>query len=181
MSERENENPETAHPHGTDEYLRAVKDYGVAVQQMQRGEYDAARAQFEKIGAAIPDEPALAERCRTYVRICSQRSAAPTALGTDVDSRYLTAIIKSNRGETDSAIADLGELIRNDPFAAHLVYARACAYALKGNAEAAIGDLRQAIVLDPLSRFHAVNDPDFENIREEPGFIDIIEPTPTGV
>ncbi len=49
-----------------------------------------------------------------------------------------------------------------------------------GNAEAAIGDLRQAIALEPQTRFQAVNDSDFERIREEPAFIDIIEPTPSG-
>ena len=47
----ENENPATAHPHGADEYDRAVVDFGNAVLQMQRGEYDAALTQFEKIGA----------------------------------------------------------------------------------------------------------------------------------
>jgi tetratricopeptide (TPR) repeat protein len=181
MNEREYENPETAHPHGTAEYDQAVTEFGLAVQQMQRGEYDGARVQFERIGATIPDEPALAERCRTYVRICEQRSTPVAAPGTDADSRYLTAIMKSNKGDSDAAIAELSDLMRNDPSAVHHVYARACAYALKGNAEAAIGDLRQAITLDPSSRFHAVNDPDFEQIREEPSFIDIIEPTPTGV
>jgi len=29
-------------------------------------------------------------------------------------------------------------------------------------------------------RYQAANDPDFEPIREEPSFIDIIEPTPAG-
>jgi len=35
---------------------------------------------------------------------------------------------------------------------------------------------------DPTDKdqMQAVNDPDFERIREEPAFIDIIEPTPTG-
>ena len=46
--------------------------------------------------------------------------------------------------------------------------------------EQAVSDLRQAIAADPQIRFQAINDPDFEQIREEPAFIDIIEPTPTG-
>ena len=50
----------------------------------------------------------------------------------------------------------------------------------KGATEKAVADLRQAISVDPTVRFQAVNDPDFERIREEPAFIDIIEPTPTG-
>ncbi len=54
------------------------------------------------------------------------------------------------------------------------------AWALAANADNAVGDLRQAISLDPTLRFQAVNDSDFERIREEPGFIDIIEPTSAG-
>ena len=51
---------------------------------------------------------------------------------------------------------------------------------MKGSTGKAVTDLRQAIASDPTVRFQAVNDPDFEKIREEPAFIDIIEPTPTG-
>ena len=46
--------------------------------------------------------------------------------------------------------------------------------------EAAVADLRRAISAEPQVRFQASNDPDFEPIREEPAFIDIIEPTPSG-
>jgi len=56
----------------------------------------------------------------------------------------------------------------------HVDATRAC------RVDAAVRDLRQAITVDPQVRFQAGNDPDFEAIREEPAFIDIIEPTPSG-
>ena len=68
----------------------------------------------------------------------------------------------------------------DNPTSVDLLYVRSCAWAKQGSAEKAVGDLRQAIAADPKVRFQAVNDPDFERIREEPAFIDIIEPTPTG-
>jgi tetratricopeptide (TPR) repeat protein len=161
-------------------YQAAVGEFSAAGEQMHRGEYDAARGRFEKLAAENLDEPALSERSRMFARVCAERSAPPETPRTDPESRYLEAVMLSNDGESDAAIAILTELFQRDPTSADYAYARACAYALKGNAEAAIGDLRQAISLDPTVRFQAVNDSDFEQIREEPAFIDIIEPTPSG-
>jgi hypothetical protein len=67
-----------------------------------------------------------------------------------------------------------------EPESPRFLYARASAAAIQGDAESAVKDLRRAIAADPQVRFQAGNDPDFESIREEPAFIDIIEPTPTG-
>ena len=50
----------------------------------------------------------------------------------------------------------------------------------QGNAEAAVADLRKSISIDPLIRFQLINDSDFEQIRDEATFIDLIEPTPSG-
>ena len=52
--------------------------------------------------------------------------------------------------------------------------------ALQKNAERAVSDLRSAIAVDPTVRFQATNDTDFKLIREEPAFIDVVEPTPAG-
>jgi hypothetical protein len=71
--------------------------------------------------------------------------------------------------------------MQQTPNSAKLLYARASAWAISGRADSAVSDLRQAIALDPTLRFQAVNDFDFERIREEPSFIDIIEPTSAGV
>ena len=51
---------------------------------------------------------------------------------------------------------------------------------MQGNAVAAVEDLRQAIAADPKLRYQAANDGDFEKIRDEAAFIDLIEPTPAG-
>jgi hypothetical protein len=85
-----------------------------------------------------------------------------------------------NEGESVAAVKLLDQCIAEDPSSSRFLYARSSAWALSGKVDAAINDLRQAISIDPQVRFQAVNDPDFESIREEPAFIDIIEPTPTG-
>ena len=78
------------------------------------------------------------------------------------------------------AVSLLDRALVQDPTSVRVLYARACAWALQKNAERAVSDLRSAIAVDPTIRFQAINDSDFERIREEPAFIDVIEPTPAG-
>ena len=40
--------------------------------------------------------------------------------------------------------------------------------------------LRRAVAAEPTLRFQASNDSDFERIRDDAAFIDVIEPTPAG-
>ena len=122
----------------------------------------------------------LSERARSYANICRGRQAPAPSAPTTVDELYYHAVLHSNNGESDAAVRLLDHALQQDPNSARLLYARASAWALKGNADSAVNDLRQAISSDPQIRFQASNDSDFEQIREEPAFIDIIEPTPAG-
>ena len=115
-----------------------------------------------------------------YVEVCKKRLTPTTEPGTSGDDLYYRAVLHSNDGNSTEAIRLLDQALQQAPNSAKLLYARASAWALTANADAAVSDLRQAIGLDPTLRFQAVNDFDFERIREEPSFIDIIEPTSAG-
>lgn len=163
-----------------DAYTQAVADFGKAVEVMQKGDYDKARSAFEAIAESDLDEPVLRERARSYLRMCERRTAPDIAPPKTHEERYLRAVFLTNEGRTDEALGLLESALRDNPASAKYFYARASAYALSGQADAAVNDLRQAIAIEPQTRFQAVNDSDFERIREEPSFIDIIEPTPAG-
>lgn len=164
-----------------DLYEKAVAVFGVAVQKLQSGDFAAARDQFGAVLASLKDEPVLAERCRMYSSVCEKRLAPAQTFGSNPDELYYRAVVHSNNGNPAEAIKLLDQAVQQTPNSTKLLFARASAWALSANVEAAVNDLRQAIAIDPTIRFQAANDPDFEAIREEPGFIDIIEPTPTGV
>ena len=115
-----------------------------------------------------------------YLAVCEKRLTPAPELGSTTDDLYYRAVFESNNGNASEAIKLLDQALQQTPNSANLLYARASAWALSANADAAVNDLRQAIGVDPTLRFQAVNDADFEGIREEPGFIDIIEPTPAG-
>ena len=160
-------------------YETAMKGYESALRLLRKGDFERAKEQLRAVQAAAPKELELVDRAEIYLRVCDRKLAGePDAPSGGELQRQ--AVFLSNAGDSDAAIKLLDRALAEDPASIEGLYVRACAWALKGAAEKAVRDLRQAISLDPKVRFQAVNDPDFEKIREEPAFIDIIEPTPTG-
>ena len=159
----------------------ALAEYTGALQLMQGGDFGAAREAFQKVVDERKDEPSLVERARTYIRHCDRKLAPAEDAPTTADDLFYHAVLHLNNGGADEALRLLDQALSLEPESPRLLYARASAGAIKGDADSAVTDLRRAIAGDPQVRFQAGNDPDFERIREEPAFIDIIEPTPTGV
>jgi tetratricopeptide (TPR) repeat protein len=161
-------------------YDQSVAAFAAALALMHEGQHERAKEQFLAVAANAADEPALIERAKSFARICERRLAGPAPEPTSADERYLRAVALANAGQHESAIALFDRILGEEPNSVRALYARASAWALKRNAEAAVADLRRAIQAEPRVRFQAVNDPDFEPIREEPAFIDLIEPSPSG-
>jgi tetratricopeptide (TPR) repeat protein len=166
--------------HTSEAYEAALGEYASGVEAMRKGEFETALEFFGKVRGLAPHEPELADRATIYARVCERKLAPQPGDPDAADDRFRRAVFLMNGGDVDEALQLLNRAVAEDPMCIDVLYVRACAWALKGAAEKAVGDLRQAIAVDPKIRFQAINDPDFERIREEPAFIDVIEPTPTG-
>ena len=166
--------------HESESYDRAILTFGGALKELQGGNFKKAKDMFTEVLGVLKDEPVVAERTRMYLAVCERRLTEPEKLGSTPHDLYYRAVVESNNGNSAEAISLLDQALQQTPNSAKLLYARASAWALSANPDSAVNDLRQAIAIDPTIRFQAVNDSDFERIREEPGFIDIIEPTPAG-
>lgn len=164
-------------PRHTEAYEQALREFGVAIEMLRAGSWAKAAERFEAIRAANAAEPELAERARTYAAICARKLAPADREPQTPDEFYHFGVVRSNEGRLDEAVRLLDRAVQAKPESASYLYARAAARALQGNAEAAASDLRQAILADPLSRHQAANDPDFEKIRDEAVFIDVMEPS----
>lgn len=162
------------------EYNLLVARFAEALEAFNKGEFAVARERFEGLVGSCDDEPVMMDRALVYVRICERKLAPEAPEPRTADERYYSAVMLLNERRPDEALPLLDRALQDDPSSARYLYARASVWAMKANADAAVGDLRQAIALDPQIRFQANNDPDFEAIREEPAFIDLIEPTPSG-
>ena len=162
-------------------YEGLVKQFAVAVEAFNKENFPEAKSAFEAIVDSGVDEPVMIDRSRSYSQICDRRLAPETDEPGTAEERYYRAVFLINDGHGKDALSLLDRALQDSPTSAKYLYARASAWAIEGNVDKAVSDLRQAISVDPQIRFQAVNDPDFQPIREEPAFIDIIEPTPSGV
>ena len=174
---RQTAEAETAHDR---RYSELVAQFVGALETFNKGDFAEAKAAFESIVGSCEEEPVMMDRAQAYVRICERKLAPPPAEPQTAEEQYYRAVLLANDGRPDEALPLLDQALRENPSSAKLLYARASVWAIKANVDAAVGDLRQAIAVDPHVRFQATNDPDFEAIREEPAFIDLIEPTPSG-
>jgi tetratricopeptide (TPR) repeat protein len=157
-----------------------LRDYEVALDLLRRRDYVQALGRFEAVERGAIDEPELAERSRTWAGLCRRRTAAPPPAPTSAEDLYLAGVVKANAGRPDEALPLLDAALRAEPGSPRVLYARAAAWALQGNVAAAVAELRQAVAADPTVRFQAMTDADFDRVRDDAQFIDIIEPTPAG-
>ena len=81
----------------------------------------------------------------------------------------------------DEALAVYNSLLEAEPEKPEFLYPRGCLFSVWNKPDEAIEDLRRAIALDPEKRDAARTDPDFENIRDDPRFRELVgeeEPPP---
>ena len=163
-------------------YEAAVEQFATATEFFFKGQFAEARPLFDAVTvAAAADEPILSDRARTYAAICAGKTAAPSPASDDADTQYHRGVVAANAGRLDEAWALLDRAVAQKPGDASILYARASVRGLQGNAEGAAAELKKAVALDPRFRFQAASDSDFDKVRDEAAFIDIIEPSSAGV
>jgi len=162
-------------------YEAAVEQFASASSLFVKGRFAEAQPYFAAVAeAAAADEPILSDRARTYASICGRRIATPDPVGDDADALYHRGVVAANAGRLDEAWSSLEKAVAKRPNDASILYARASVRGLQGNAEGAASELKKAVALDPRFRFQAASDSDFDKVRDEAAFIDIIEPSNAG-
>ena len=162
-------------------YEAAVEQFASASRLFVKGQFAEAQPLFTAVSeAAAADEPILSDRSRTYAAICARRIAIPSPVGDDADALYHRGVVAANAGRLDEAWAALEKAFAQKPNDASILYARSSVRGLQGNADGAAAELKKAVALDPRFRFQAASDSDFDKVRDEASFIDIIEPSNAG-
>lgn len=173
--------PATFKPRNIAAYEAAVEQFATASALFLKGKFAEAQPYFEAVAeVATPDEPILSDRARTYSSICGRKIAAPASGGDDADALYHRGVVAANAGRLDEAWTLLDKAIGHRPGDASILYARASVRGLQGNAEGAASELKKSVAIDPKFRFQAASDSDFDKVRDEAAFIDIIEPSNAG-
>lgn len=133
-----------------------------ALKALHAGRFAQSAVGFRKVFEES-DQPDLMNRARRYLTIAEERAGRSDEKISAQDP-YLQAVYERNRGNFAEALAisSAGGRRSKDPRFAYLV---SSIHVAQGELSSAAEYLATAIELDPMSRIHAVNDADFEELK----------------
>jgi Tfp pilus assembly protein PilF len=155
---------------GLDAFEKAVRFLG-------KKDYERARDVFDELIASHPEERDLLERARAYRTVCervlTEAKRAPFKPKT-FDEMLQYGVFLHNRAEFEEALRYLRQAVELHPKNDHALYCLAATAARAGDTPSALKALRSAIAASPSNRAQARSDADFDPIRDDEGFVEIV-------
>jgi tetratricopeptide (TPR) repeat protein len=154
---------------------QSLTQFQSAVQFMQEGKFEKARALFEKLSQ--DGAPELLERSRLYLGVCSRHTARRESLSFQtLEEQYDYAVSLLNTGNYEDARDQFDGLLGKNPDADYAHYGLAVLNSITGQAEECLGHLARAISLNPQNRIQARSDTDFADMADDPRFTELLYP-----
>jgi tetratricopeptide (TPR) repeat protein len=155
---------------------QALQEYDRALQLLRKQDFTGAADGFKAILKNHPQEKEIGDRCRVYLRVCERDLGEKVLPLKRVEDYYYQAVLESNRQRYDEALKHLDRAIKMNPKDDRLLYVLASTQALKGDREQALAALKESIDLNATNRIHAQHDPDFDPLRDDDAFLDLVLP-----
>jgi tetratricopeptide (TPR) repeat protein len=155
---------------------KALKEFEKGVNLLHKQNYADALGRFETILNQYQEEKELVDRARIYLGICRSQLDRKTSQPKKPEEFFYHGVMKANEADFDAAVGYLGRALQANPKDEKIHYVLASTLALKGDRGEAVKHLREAIDLNATNRVYARNDPDFEPIRDDENFQNLIYP-----
>jgi tetratricopeptide (TPR) repeat protein len=156
------------------DHQKAFLEYQNAVQLMQQGKYEKARALFEKISRDGPAE--ILERSRIYIAVCDRNCRSDDRQFATPEEQYDYAVSLLNTGAFEEARDQFESILADSPQADFAHYGMALLSSMTGQAEDALDHLAKAIEINPANRIQARSDADFVDMADDPRFTELLYP-----
>jgi tetratricopeptide (TPR) repeat protein len=164
-------------PSGDRRYRQAVEIFEKAVKAIGRKDFDRARTHLDNLIESHEEQTDLVERARSYLAMCDRAEGQKAPRPRTFEEVLNYGVVLHNRGEFTQAVKYLRQAVDKHPRNEHALYCLAAAQARAGEAEAAVKALRSAIQANPAARTQARQDPDFDTLRGQEGFLALVAPT----
>jgi tetratricopeptide (TPR) repeat protein len=155
---------------------KGVKEFERGVTHLHRQNYAEAVDRFQAVIESHPLEKELLDRAHVYLRICKGMMDRKVAQPKKPEDNFYFGVIKANEANYDEAVKYLDRALQNAPKDEKVHYVMASTLALKGERQDALKHLREAIELNATNRIFARNDPDFEPLRGDEDFQNLVHP-----
>jgi TolA-binding protein len=159
--------------------LEAVEAFERSVAAMHRHQYGEASDGFTRLIQAYPSERGLLDRARVYLDLCQRELRRRPAEPRTVEERLTAATAALNVGDDRSAERLAESVLAEEPRQDLALYLLAVIAARRDATEAALAYLGEAIAVSPDAGAQARLDSDFESLREDERFRQLVD-TQTG-
>ena len=158
---------------------QALDLFEKAAKALGKHDWDRARDHLDTLIESHPEQRDLIERARAYRAVCERalleaRKAPFKPKG--FEDLLNHGVFLHNRGEFEEALKVLRQAAEIHPKNEHVLYCLAATAARAGDSAAALKALRSAIAVSPANRAQARGDSDFDPIREDEEFIELVHP-----
>jgi tetratricopeptide (TPR) repeat protein len=155
---------------------KALKEFERGISLMQKQGYSEAREKFRSIVVSFPQEKELLDRSSIYIRICDGLIDRKETHPRKPEDFFYFGVIRANEANYDEAVKLFDKALQANPKDEKVHYVLASTLALKGDRREALSHLKEAIELSATNRIYARNDPDFEPLRDDESFQNLIHP-----
>lgn len=158
----------------------AIALFERAMHALQLHRYHEAGTLFEDLIVRFPAERMLGDRARVYAALCA-REAAKAATARDpatFEERMTAATAALNNGDNEEAYRLATLALRERPDYDLALYIAAVVYVRRGDFDTALDRLAHAVTVSPDVRAQARHDADFEPLRREKAFQQLVEDPP---
>jgi tetratricopeptide (TPR) repeat protein len=153
-------------------FQAAVKNFELGARAFQKQDYQRAKEIFETVVSIGVAE--VTERARVHLRLCEQKLSRPSPPPRNAEDLYTLGVGALNSWRLNDAIEYLNKAQKSAPKLEHIRYALAAAYSLRGDADAALQHLKEAIALRPQNRIQARHDEDFQALATDARFKELV-------
>jgi len=155
---------------------QAVELFEKAMKALGKRDYEKAQEHLSSLLASHSEERDISERARLFLGLC-QRSLEkrPAFKPKTFDDLLSYGVLLHNRGEFADALRLFSQAAEMHPKDEHALYCMAAAAAQSGDVAGALKSLRAAIQANPASRAQARVDTDFDPIRENEEFMEVLD------
>ncbi|MCP2519963.1 tetratricopeptide repeat protein [Candidatus Aminicenantes bacterium AC-335-K20] len=157
------------------DYQKALEIYSKAMSYFHKKEYLKAIELFKEIINKYSNEKEVVDRANLYLSICKNRIEGEKIELKTFDDYFYYGIYHLNLGNYEKAMELLKEAQKKDPKEGKVYYALADVSAQMGDNKLALDFLKKAIELDSFFKILAQNEVDFEPLKENKEFQELVK------
>jgi len=155
---------------------KALKELERGISLLHKQSYAEALPHFEAVAQGYPQEKELTDRVQMYARVCKNALARTKENTGRPEDYFYLGVLKANEANYTEAVEFLDRALQVNPRDEKAHYVMASTRAQRGERDHAIKHLQEAIALNATNRYYAQNDPDFESLRGEDDFENLVHP-----